>query len=74
MDCFPWVNTLLGNFKSPIQGSYHDFRFDKYAARYLADVQYPFDLPRMISRLLRADDGPAGEAVAPTLVMGLSAN
>jgi len=72
------VNTLLGNFKNPIQGSYHGFKFDKYAARYVAEVQYRFnrrfDLPHMISRLLRADDGPAGEAVAPTWVMGLSAN
>jgi transposase-like protein len=58
LDCFHWVNTLLGNLKSSLQGTYHGFKFDKYAARYPAEVQYRFnrrfDLPRMIPRLLRA--------------------
>jgi ribosomal protein L37AE/L43A len=58
LECFHWVNTLLGNIKSSIQGSYHGFKFDKYAARYLAELQYRFnrrfDLPAMIPRLLRA--------------------
>lgn len=58
LECFHWVNTLLGNIKSSIQGSYHGFKFDKYAARYLAELQYRFnrrfDLPQMIPRLLRA--------------------
>jgi transposase-like protein len=58
LDCFHWVNTLLGNIKSSIQGTYHGFKFDKYAARYLAEFQYRFnrryDLPSMIPRLLRA--------------------
>ena len=56
--CFHWVNTLLGNIKSSIQGTYHGFKFNKYAPRYLAELQYRFnrrfDLPRMIPRLLRA--------------------
>jgi len=58
LECFHWVNTLLGNIKSSIQGTYHGFKFDKYAARYLAELQYRFnrrfDLPRMVPRLLRA--------------------
>ena len=52
------MNTLLGNIKSSIQGTYHGFKFDKYAARYLAELQYRFnrrfDLPRMVPRLLGA--------------------
>jgi hypothetical protein len=63
------VNTLPGNLKSSLQGTYHGFKFDKYAARYLAEVQYRFnrrfDLPRMIPRL-HADDGAPGEVVAPS--------
>ena len=58
LECFHWVNTLLGNIKSSIQGTYHGFKFDKYAARYLAELQYRFnrrfDLPSMVPRLLRA--------------------
>jgi ribosomal protein L37AE/L43A len=57
LDCFHWVNTLLGNIKSSIQGTYHGFMFDKYAGRYLGEIQYRFnrrfDLPSMIPRLLR---------------------
>jgi hypothetical protein len=56
--CFHWVNTLLGNIKSSIQGTYHGFKFGKYAKRYLAELQYRFnrrfDLPSMVPRLLRA--------------------
>jgi len=58
LECFHWVNTLLGNIKNSIQGTYHSFKIDKYAARYLAELQYRFnrrfDLPRMVPRLLRA--------------------
>jgi len=50
--------TLEGTLKDLIQGTYHGFKFDKYAARYLANLQYRFnrrfDLPTMIHRLLRA--------------------
>jgi hypothetical protein len=28
LECFHWVNTLLGNIKSSIQGTYHGFKFD----------------------------------------------
>jgi hypothetical protein len=58
LECFHWVNTLLGNIKSSIQGTYHGFKFGKYAARYLGELQYRFnrryDLPLMVPRLLRA--------------------
>lgn len=58
LECFHWVNTLLGNIKSSIQGTYHGFKFKKYAPRYLAELQYRFnrrfDLPSMVPRLLRA--------------------
>ena len=57
LGCFQWVTTLPGNLKNSIQGSNHGFKFDKYAASYLAEVQYRFnrrfDLPRIIPRLLR---------------------
>ena len=58
MDCFAWVNTLLSNIKTAIAGTYHGFKFDKYAHRYLAEAQYRFnrrfDLSTMLSRLLYA--------------------
>jgi ribosomal protein L37AE/L43A len=58
LECFHWVNTLLGNIKSSIQGTYHGFKSDKYAARYLGELHYRFnrrfDLPPMVQRLLRA--------------------
>lgn len=56
LDCFHWVNTLLGNLKSAFQGTYHGFDVNKYARRYLGEVQYRFnrrfDLPEMIPRLV----------------------
>ena len=58
LDSFHWVNTMLGNLKSSIQGTYHGFDVGKYAQRYLAEVQYRFnrrfELPQMIPRLLHA--------------------
>ena len=58
MDCFNWVNTILGNLKTAIGGTYHAFDFEKYAHRYLGECQYRFnrrfDLATMFSRLLRA--------------------
>lgn len=55
---FRWVNTLLGNLKTAISGTYHAFKFSKYADRYLAEVQYRFnrrfDLSTLLARLLRA--------------------
>ena len=51
---FRWVNTVLGNVKSALHGTYHAIR-PKYAQRYLAEFEYwfnrRFDLPAIIPRL-----------------------
>ena len=39
IDCFAWVNTFMSNIKTAITGTYHGFKFEKYAHRYLAEVQ-----------------------------------
>lgn len=68
LDCFHWVNTLLGNLKSAIQGTYHGFDFDKYARRYLGEIQYRFnrrfDMAAMIPRMITAcvQTAPVNEA------------
>jgi len=58
MECFTWVNTILGNLKTAISGTYHAFDFEKYAHRYLGEFQYRFnrrfDLAGMLVRLARA--------------------
>lgn len=55
---FRWVNTLLGNLKTSLAGTYHAFNFLKYANRYLAEFQYRFNqrfnLAAMVPRLLFA--------------------
>jgi transposase-like protein len=55
---FRAINTLLGNLKTSISGTYHAFAFAKYGHRYLAEVQYRFNrrfrLRDMLPRLLRA--------------------
>jgi transposase-like protein len=52
------VNTLLGNLKSAIRGTYHAFGFAKYAHRYLAEFQYRFNrrfnMKTILARLLHA--------------------
>jgi transposase-like protein len=40
---FKWINTVLGNLKTSLTGSYHAFNFQKYAARYLAAFTYRFN-------------------------------
>ncbi|HTS10310.1 MAG TPA: IS1595 family transposase [Candidatus Eisenbacteria bacterium] len=58
MDCFSWINTVLGNLKNAITGTYHAFDFEKYAHRYLGEFQYRFnrrfDLSAMFKRLVKA--------------------
>jgi len=58
MGCFHWINTILGNLKTSIDGTYHGFKFEKYAYRYLAEVQYRFnrrfDLRSILPRLIYA--------------------
>lgn len=55
---FRAVNTLLGNLKTAIAGTYHSFDFAKYGYRYLAEVQYRlnrrFDMRAILGRLLHA--------------------
>jgi hypothetical protein len=62
---FKAVNTVLSNLKTALSGTYHAFKFAKYAHRYLAEFQYRFnrryDLAAIFSRLLRA------AALAPPL-------
>jgi hypothetical protein len=40
---FYWVNTVLGNVKTSLNGAYHAFAFSKYAHRYLAAIAYRFN-------------------------------
>jgi transposase-like protein len=51
---FPWVNTVLGNLKNALRGTYHAIGL-KHAPRYLAEFEYRFNrrfrLPDMIPRL-----------------------
>ncbi|WP_057392432.1 IS1595 family transposase [Pseudomonas aeruginosa] len=55
---FQWINTVLGNLKTSLTGSYHAFDFRKYAPRYLAAFAYRFnrrfDLRTLHHRLLVA--------------------
>ena len=55
---FAAVNTILGNLKTALTGTYHSFDFAKYAHRYLAQVQYRFnrrfDLRSILGRLASA--------------------
>jgi len=55
---FKAINTVLGNLKTALKGTYHAFDFAKYAHRYLAEAQYRFnrrfDLAAILARLLRA--------------------
>ena len=52
---FKWVNTMLGNVKNALTGTFHAIR-EKHAPRYLAEFEYRFnrrfDLATMIERLL----------------------
>ena len=52
---FRWANTILGNIKSALHGTYHAIR-PKYAQRYLSEFEYRFnrrfDLPDIIPRLV----------------------
>jgi ribosomal protein L37AE/L43A len=58
MECFTWVNTILGNFKNAMSGTYHAFDFEKYCHRYLGEYQYRFNrrfnLAAMFPRLCSA--------------------
>ena len=55
---FQWVNTIIGNFKTAMRGTYHHFNVHKYRARYLGEAQYRlnrrFELHALLDRLLQA--------------------
>lgn len=55
---FRWVNTLLGNLKTSLSGTFHAFSFDKYAKRYLGGYCFRFNrrfsLPAMTERIANA--------------------
>ena len=48
------VNTVLGNLKTAITGTYHAFNFAKYADRYLAEFQYRFNRRFNLSALMQS--------------------
>lgn len=56
MECFSWINTILGNLKNSITGTYQAFDFEKYAHCYLGEFQYRFNrrfnLAGMFMRLM----------------------
>ena len=55
IEAFKWVNTVLGNVKKAMSGTYHAIR-PNHASRYLAEYEYRFnrrfDLASMVNRLL----------------------
>jgi hypothetical protein len=55
---FKAINTVLGNLKTALGGTYHAFDFAKYAHRYLAEAQYRFnrryDLSSILVRFVRS--------------------
>ncbi|TAN12287.1 MAG: IS1595 family transposase [Burkholderiaceae bacterium] len=69
---FKWVNTMLGNLKRALSGSFHAFKFKKYASGYLAEFTYRFnrrfELRELPTRLLvaAAGCGPRTEWVIRT--------
>lgn len=53
---FKWINTVLGNLKTMLAGSYHALKYRKYAQTYLAAFAYRFnrrfDLRGLVARLI----------------------
>lgn len=56
-ELFTWVNTMLGNVKTALSGTYHKLA-PKHLGRYLSEFNYRFnrrfDMPSMIGRLGKA--------------------
>lgn len=52
---FSWLNTIIGNIKNSIRGTYHGIGH-KHLPRYLAEFSYRFnrrfDLPKMVGNLI----------------------
>lgn len=51
---FAWVNTVLGNLKTALNGAHHAFAYAKYAGAYLAGFAYRFNRRFDLRRLLPA--------------------
>ena len=68
-----WVNTILGNIKNALCGTYHAVR---YAQRYLAEYRFNrrFDLPDIIPRLVYVALEPRRCRNAAQVTLGLSGN
>lgn len=53
---FKWVNTVLGNLKTTLAGTFHSLKYRKYAQHYLAAFAYRFnrrfDLHGLVARLI----------------------
>lgn len=49
---FQAVNIMLSNLKTALTGTYHAFKFRKYAQRYLAEFQYRFNRRRNMAAML----------------------
>ena len=58
---FQWLNTIIGNVKTALNGTHHAFNFKKYGDRYLAEMSYRFNrrfyLKGLLQRLLIAAIG-----------------
>jgi transposase-like protein len=53
MPQFTWVNTVLGNLKTMINGAHKAFKFGKYASQYLGAFAYRFNGRVNLRTLLR---------------------
>ena len=65
MPQFTWVNTVLGNLKTMINGAHKSFKFRKYANQYLGAFAYRFNRRVNLRTLLRDLLGHAATA-SPT--------
>jgi hypothetical protein len=65
MPQFTWVNTILGNLKTLINGAHKAFKFGKYAGQYLGAFAYRFNRTVNLKTLLRDLLGHAATA-SPT--------
>jgi len=59
MPQFKWVNTVLGNLKTLINGAHKAFKFRKYASQYLGAFAYRFNRRFRLDDLLNALAGHA---------------
>ncbi len=53
---FKWINTVLGNLKTTLAGTFHSLNYRKYGADYLAAFYYRFnrrfDLRGLVAELV----------------------